>query len=259
MGGSGRVIQPKTESTCSASYFNADKIAAHELVSLRKAQKLVGLSQCSSKDELDNKISEFLIEINKLDNLSPDINNTRQDLLTVHEYLKFRYNSFFSFEGVELAECPSDEYKVDGELDQMGLLDCLLAKPLNNSSQLISAWDREHTLVFLFLYLSEKYQLGAMDTENIYEHWRETYGHFVIDEGCYRRQTCSFSILSYALELQMLYLDYVYGAEDTWSDSIELLTKEKYFRELYLSSEFSEYYPEIYSTLNTEILKYWSD
>ena len=252
LGGSGRVRQVLAYKNCSS--YDAD-----ELVSTQRTYELVNLPQSHDKKRLNAEISDYLGELIESDKSVINIDNVQRDLRVVSEYLKFQNKSFFSLKDIELEECQPDKFVVSGELNQSRFLDCLISKNSRNSLTLYDFWIDEHLMVFNFIYLSKLYGIGNTDGEKYYEHWRQTFGALVVENSCFREQLCSMTLLPYLLELQNLYLEYLYEPEGVWRKSIERLIADKNFLDLYSSSRFSKTYPEIFSELKPIISNYRSE
>ena len=252
LGGSGRVRQVFAYKNCSSS-------DSGELVSTQRVYELVNLSQSHDKKRLNAEISNFLAELIESDKSVINIDNVQRDLRVLSQYLKFQNESFFSLNNVQLEECEPDKFVVSGEVSQGDLIDCHISKNSQNSSMLYDLWYNEHDLIFNFLYLSGLYKVESVSHKKYYEHWRQTFGKLVIENSCYREQYCSMGLLSYLVELQMLYLEYLYDTEDVWRKSIERLVADRHFLDLYASSKFSKFYPEIFAKLNPIISKYRSE
>ncbi|WP_026941639.1 hypothetical protein [Hellea balneolensis] len=253
LGGSGHVNQIKTKGSCTHS-SNIDELNANE-----KAYELVKLSQSHDKKRLNAEISNFLIALIESDKSEIDLDNIQRDLRVISDYLNFQYESLFSLKTIYLEECNADKFTSSGRLNQRGLIECNIYKNSNNSSKLYTAWFDEHLLLFNFLYLSEQYNFRNNLGPSFYKHWRQNFGKLVIEKSCYRERICSMPSFSYLVELQMLYLEYLYESEGVWGKSIEQLIADKGFLDLHPPSWFSESYPEIFSELNPIILKYRSE
>lgn len=244
LGGSGRVRQVLAYKDCSSSDSSA-------LVSIQRAYELVNLAESHDKKRLNTEISNFLSAIIESDKSKINLNKIQRELWVISDYLNFHNESLFLQKNINLEECERDWYLPSGKLNQSGLLDCLISKNSRNSSMLYEAWVDEHFLLFNFIYLSRLYGIENIGGEKYYKHWRQTFGTFVVERSCYREQYCSMTHFSYLIELQMLYLEYLYESEDVWRKTIERLMKDKVFLNLYSYSKFSKTYPEIFSELSS--------